>query len=391
MADAASDASEPSRYQAEFWPLFGHSTRMRTVRAVIDRAADTDATVLIRGESGVGKDLVARAIHAASTRRDRPFVKVNCAALPADLLEAELFGHERGAFTGAYRRKPGKFEFAHTGTIFLDEIGELPAAVQPKLLQVLQDHEFSRIGGHATLRVDVRVIAATNRDVERALARGELREDLYYRLNVIEVHVPPLRERREAIQPLADVFLARFNRQYARHATLDPELIALFREYHWPGNVRELENAVRRLVVLGSAAPVLDELRARLRPRGPAAPAPPGAGGAPGEGGEAGRAAPDPDPAATARPVPVLPAGASLREIARLAAQEAERRALADVLARVRWNRSEAARVLKVSYKTLLARIADFQLAPGPFGPGGPVTGQHPAPRTPSKKPTREV
>jgi two-component system response regulator AtoC len=317
---------------------------MRAVRSIIERAAETDATVLIRGESGVGKDLAARAIHAASPRRDRPFVKVNCAALPAELLESELFGHERGAFTGAYRRKPGKFEFANSGTIFLDEIGELPPGVQPKLLQVLQDHEFARVGGHEAIRVDTRVIAATNRDLERALGRGDFREDLYYRLNVIEIHVPPLRERREEIPPLARGFLDQFNQQYHQSVTLSPETLALFCEYSWPGNVRELDNLVRRLVVLGNPSQIHEEIRGRLR----------GSGAKPSTG-----------PAPPEAPAGALIAGVGLREIARRAAQEAERRALADVLTRVHWNRSEAARILKVSYKTLLSRIAEFQLSPG--------------------------
>src|SRR3989454_12325496 len=170
---------------------------MQAILTIIENIADTDATVLIRGESGVGKDLVARAIHAQSARRHGPFVKVNCAAIPSGLLESELFGHEKGAFTGAYRRKPGQFEYAHGGTIYLDEIAELPLALQAKLLHVLQDFRFARVGGHGLIEVDARVIAATNRDLEHALARGEFRQDLYYRLDVVEIQIPPLRERRE--------------------------------------------------------------------------------------------------------------------------------------------------------------------------------------------------
>src|SRR5499433_3671158 len=180
---------------------------MRAIRDVIENIADTDATVLIRGESGVGKDLVARAVHAASTRRRGLFVKVNCAAIPQGLLESELFGHEQGAFTGAHRRKLGQFEYANKGTLYLDEIGELPLALQAKLLHVLQDFRFSRVGGHALIDVDVRVLAATNRDLEDALVRGEFREDLYYRLNMVEISVPPLRERKEEILVLAERFL----------------------------------------------------------------------------------------------------------------------------------------------------------------------------------------
>src|SRR5712664_3218454 len=184
---------------------------MRAILTIIENIADTDAMVLIRGESGVGKDLVARAIHTQSARRHGPFVKVNCAAIPSELLESELFGHEKGAFTGAHRRKPGQFEYAKGGTMYLDEIAELPLALQAKLLHVLQDFRFSRVGGNAMIAVDVQVIAATNRDLEEAMRRGEFREDLYYRLNVVEIRVPPLRERRDEIPMLASYFLKKFN------------------------------------------------------------------------------------------------------------------------------------------------------------------------------------
>src|SRR5437899_925729 len=223
---------------------------MRAVRTIIENIADTDATVLIRGESGVGKDLVARAIHAASGRGHGPFVKVNCAAIPHDLLESELFGHERGAFTGAHRRKPGQFEYANKGTIYLDEIAELPLALQAKLLHVLQDFRFSRVGGHGMIDVDARVIAATNRDLEIAMARHEFREDLYYRLNVEEIRMPPHREQKDAIPILAAWFLQKFNEQYGRQKQLSPEMLARLVDYPWTGNVRELENIIRRLVVL---------------------------------------------------------------------------------------------------------------------------------------------
>src|SRR5213592_2140307 len=237
------------RYLNDHAPLLEGSPQMRAVRTVIENIADTDATVLIRGESGVGKDLVARAIHAASPRCDGPFVKVNCAAIPLELLESELFGHEKGAFTGARRRKPGQFEYANKGTIYLDEIAELPLALQAKLLHVLQDFRFSRVGGNALVDVDARVIAATNRDLEHAMARGEFREDLYYRLNVVEIRIPSLRERKEEIPLLASAFLARFNEQYRRNKQLSPETIARLMEHSWSGNVRDLENVIRRMVV----------------------------------------------------------------------------------------------------------------------------------------------
>src|SRR5258705_641762 len=207
-------------------PLFDGHPQMRAIGSIIESIADTDTTVLIRGESGVGKDLIARAVHRASTRRDEPFVKVNCAAIPHELLESELFGHEKGAFTGAHRRKPGQFEYANKGTLFLDEIAEFPLALQAKLLHVLQDFRFSRVGGHGLIKVDARVIAATNRDLEAAMTRGQFREDLYYRLNVVEIRVPPLRERRDEIPVLAADFLAKFNAQYGRKKQLSAETIA---------------------------------------------------------------------------------------------------------------------------------------------------------------------
>jgi len=313
-------------------PLFDGHPRMRAIRSVIESIADTDTTVLIRGESGVGKDLVARAVHAASARRHGPFIKVNCAAIPQGLLESELFGHEKGAFTGAHRRKPGQFEYANKGTVYLDEIAELPLALQAKLLHVLQDFRFSRVGGHGMLDVDARVVAATNRDLEEAMARGEFREDLYYRLNVVEIRVPPLRERREEIPRLASWFLAKFNAQYGRQKQLLPETMARLTEYSWSGNVRELENVMRRLVVLTDGEQAVEALVTRGRN---------------GHG-------------AAARPLVTE----GLREIARRGAREAERKALEEVLEHVGWNRAEASRILKVSYKTLLNKICECGLKP---------------------------
>jgi two-component system, NtrC family, response regulator AtoC len=313
-------------------PLFSGHPRMRAIRSIIESIADTDTTVLIRGESGVGKDLIARAVHAASSRREGPFVKVNCAAIPQGLLESELFGHEKGAFTGAYRRKPGQFEYANKGTIYLDEIAELPLALQAKLLHVLQDFRFSRIGGQGVVDVDARVIAATNRDLEDAMKRGEFREDLYYRLNVVEIQVPPLRERREEIPMLATWFLAKFNAQYGRRKQLQPETLARLCEYPWSGNIRELENAIRRLVVLSDGEQAIEALVARRQT----------------------------GPVDAAHPLITE----SLREIARRGAREAERKALADVLERVNWNRAEASRILKVSYKTILNKICECGLQP---------------------------
>src|SRR5881396_2998753 len=322
------------RYLNDHAPLLEGSPQMRAVRTVIENIADTDATVLIRGESGVGKDLVARAIHAASPRCDGPFVKVNCAAIPLELLESELFGHEKGAFTGAHRRKPGQFEYANKGTIYLDEIAELPLALQAKLLHVLQDFRFSRVGGQGSIDLDTRVIAATNRDLEHAMARGEFREDLYYRLNVVEIRIPSLRERKEEIPLLASAFLARFNEQYRRNKQLSPETIARLMEHSWSGNVRELENVIRRMVVLPDGEEAFEALVARHRN---------GKGTAP-------------------RPAQL--GSESLKEIARRGAREAERKALEEVLERVQWNRAEASRMLRVSYKTLLNKISECELSP---------------------------
>jgi transcriptional regulator with PAS, ATPase and Fis domain len=222
---------------------------MQAIGKIVDTVADTDATVLIRGESGAGKILIARALHAASRRRTGPFVKVNSAAIPSELLDSELFGHEQGALTGADRRKPGQFDFAARGTLYLDEVAELPLPLQAKLLHVLEDFQFVRVGGDWPIRVDTRVVVSTNVDLDDARARGRFRQDLYDRLNVVEIRVPPLRERPEEIPVLATWFVDRFNARYHRQARLTRETLERLQSYRWPGNVRELENAMRRLVV----------------------------------------------------------------------------------------------------------------------------------------------
>jgi transcriptional regulator with GAF, ATPase, and Fis domain len=363
---ARAAASNGNPYLAEYLPLFSLSPRMRAVTRLIQEVARTDATVLVLGESGVGKNLIARAIHEASARQAGPFVVVNCAALPVELLESELFGHERGAFTGAYRRTPGKFEYANRGTLCLDEIGEIPRSLQAKLLHVLQDFQFSRVGGREAIRVDVRVIATTNRDLEAAMRAGDFREDLYYRLNVLELRAPPLRERREAIAGLARHFLERCNKQYARQVTLEPETLVLMTQHAWPGNVRELENFVRRLVVLGDPRRAHEELVTRLDAARNGKP--------PGLAGTQPEAHVSRDPAPVpASPQPAAVSPLDLKAIARHAARDAEKKALLEVLERVRWNRAEAARILKVSYKTLLNKLAECGLSPqrgrGDLGP----------------------
>jgi two-component system, NtrC family, response regulator AtoC len=320
-------------------PLFVHTTAMKALLAKIQRVADTTATVLIRGESGVGKEVVAKAIHAASSRRRSTFVKVNCAALPSELLESELFGYEKGAFTGAYHRKAGKFELANGGTIFLDEIGDMPLPMQAKLLHVLQDQEFARVGGADTIRVDVRIIASTNRPLKAAVRSGQFREDLYYRLKVVVLNVPPLRERRGEIPILAAVFVRRFNVEFGRETQLSPESLDVLQRHIWPGNVRELENLMKSVVVLGDERLITEELTAATL-------------GLPALDG--GRL---PQHEAPER----LPAGISdrktLKEIADRAATSALRETIMDALERVHWNRAEAARLLGVSYKTLLYKL----------------------------------
>jgi transcriptional regulator with GAF, ATPase, and Fis domain len=325
-------------YIGDYKPLLNGSPAMCAIREIIESIADTDASVLMRGESGVGKDLIARAIHAASSRSQGPFVKVNCAAIPHGLLESALFGHEKGAFTGAHRRSPGQFEYAHKGAIYLDEIAELPLVLQPKLLHVLQDLSFTRVGGTQKLSVDVRVIAATNGNLEAAIARGDFREDLYYRLNVVEIWVPPLRERKEEIPDLATRFLEGFNRQYGRTKELPAKTMEELLAHDWPGNVRELENTIRRMVVLNAAPTFANGARGSRS----AAVAP--------SLGETGHEL-------------------SLRDIARNGAREAERKALEKILEQTGWNRAAAARVLKVSYKTLLNKIAECGLKEPPRRP----------------------
>jgi two-component system response regulator AtoC len=335
-----------------FWPdldlLFRNSERMRAVENIVRRAADTNATILLQGESGTGKEMVAKAIHYVSGRRDRPFLKVNCASLPGDLLESELFGHEKGAFTGAHRRKPGKFELAHRGSFLLDEIGEMPLPLQAKLLHVIQDGKFFRVGGSELIDTDVRLIAATNRDLASVIITGQFREDLYYRLNVVTISVPPLRERREEIALLVNHFLKKFCLQYDREAPrISTETMGMLQEYAWPGNVRELENMIKRLVVLQNDGLLQEEISLR-RNRAWVSPPP---------------AAPAPlvTVATGSSPVPApvaIDTNLGLKEIAKRAALEAEKAVLKDVLERVRWNRAEAARLLKISYKALLYKIS---------------------------------
>ena len=323
----------------------GDNPKMQEVREIIEQIADTDITVLVRGESGTGKEVVARALFQLGNRRNRPFVKVNCAALPSELLESELFGFEKGAFTGAQKRKLGKFEYANQGTVFLDEISEMAPGLQAKLLQVLQDGEFSRLGGEADVRVDARIIAATNRNLEDAVKKGEFREDLYYRLNVVTIQIPPLRDRTDAIPLLTEHFLQMYNEQYNKSlGELSDETMQLLMGYHWPGNVRELENMVKRMVVLGSEQTVLQEINRSERPQ----------------------------PVEEVNEnLDVASLGADfsngqeldLKAISKRASQIAEKKVIERVLGMTRWNRKEAAERLQISYKALLYKMKENGLS----------------------------
>jgi two-component system response regulator AtoC len=304
---------------------------MREIRNTIKLIAGADVSVLVCGETGTGKDVVARSIHHHSARRDRPFVKVNCAALPRDLLESELFGHERGSFTGAHELKIGQFERANHGTIFLDEIGDLHPDLQGKLLHVLQDGQFSRVGGRSTIKVDVRILAATNQDLERNVAAGTFREDLLYRLNVIQIAVPPLRDRREEIPALAQYFVRHYCQLFRREPfELAPETMQRLMQHRYAGNVRELENIIKRMIVLNDP-----DLAKNGLPSSPAA------------------------GPATGASTPAGPATISLKDIGRRAAQDAERAAILQMLEQTRWNRLRAAKLLNISYRALLYKIKD--------------------------------
>jgi two-component system response regulator AtoC len=323
--------------------LFNSSPRMIEIRETIGKVANTSATVLIRGESGVGKEIAARMIFLLSERREKPLVKVNCAAIPNDLLESELFGYEAGAFTGALRPKPGKFELAHGGTLFLDEIGEMHPSLQAKLLHVLQDGEFARLGAKHDTTVDVRVICATNRLLESRVAQGLFREDLFYRINVVTVTIPPLRERRTEIPNLIRYFLERYGALYQRRPSpLGEDVLKAMSSYSWPGNIRELENFCKRYVIMGDARSLLREIQSHPSDQHPESPA----------------ASQDVSLGMSSGPGPSEP---SLLQIGRQAAWEAERQAIEKMLVATRWNRREAARRLQVSYKALLNKIKQME------------------------------
>jgi len=309
------------RYQYD--NIVAHSAKMQAVLALVERVAPTNSTVLLGGESGVGKDLIARAIHQHSNRASGPFVKINSTAIPENLLESELFGYEKGAFSGATGSKPGKFELADKGTLFLDEIGDVPPSIQVKLLRVLQEREFERLGGTKTLKVDVRLIAATNRDLRAALEDGTFREDLYYRLNVVAIDIPPLRDHKEDIPALANFFLEKFTRESGKPIRgITPAAMKLLLDFHWPGNVRELENIIERGVTLSTGS-TLDVADIHLDP---------------------------PSPRAVAGMPTVLPVGMTL--------DQWEDEAIREALKQANGNKSQAARALGLSRNALRYRLS---------------------------------
>jgi two-component system response regulator AtoC len=333
------------------------SQAMAEIMETIQRVAATTVPVLITGESGVGKELVVREIHQRSDRSKGPFVKINCAALPPNLLEGELFGFEKGAFTGAIKSKPAKFERANNGTLFLDEIGDLEHGLQAKLLHVLQDGSFTRLGSNKAIKSKARIVVATNRNIEEAVNLGVFRSDLYYRLNVIRVHVPPLRERPTDIMLLADYFLMRSNQKFGKNVAFDNETREYILRNTWPGNVRELQNAVSRYVVLGKLGSgfQLDGKYATIPEKIEESTAEEDLlSSHPGDNGES-----EPEAETQTARLTHPHEGMALKEIARNAARQAEKKAILTVLEATFWNKSQAAKILKISYKALLYKIKD--------------------------------
>ncbi|MCX7821615.1 MAG: sigma-54 dependent transcriptional regulator [Brevinematales bacterium] len=307
--------------------IIGNSKAFQEVLKMVKQVAPTDATVLISGESGTGKEVIANAIHLNSRRAKNPIVKVHCAALPETLLESELFGHEKGAFTGAISRKRGRFELADSGTIFLDEIGEISQSVQVKLLRVLQEHEFERVGGEETIKVDIRVITATNRDLKQLVEEGKFREDLYYRLNIINIHIPPLRERKEDIPLLIDYFLKFYNKKHGKNIQgIKGDALIILQNYRWPGNVRELQNLIENLVILCNKKFITEDILPKYLKM---------------EGG-----------ALTERSEFKIQIGATLDEI--------EKEAILSTLNYTNWNKSKAAKILNIGRKTLLRKLEEY-------------------------------
>ena len=340
--------ARPQRSSAAPTKAFlGSNPRMKEIQALIGQIGWSEAPVLIQGETGSGKEVIARELHAQSPRANKPFLKLNCAALPSELVESELFGYERGAFTGAFQKKAGMFEMADGGTILLDEIGDMDVRLQAKLLQVLQDHEFQRIGGKETVKVNVRVMAATHRDLEQSIVDRQFREDLYYRLNVINLHLPALRERKEDIVPLAEFLLKRHCPPGTEIPALDPALKHAMTTYQWPGNVRELENFVRKFIIFRNAGALTHELQARSTRKLLAVPATAAAAAQP---TLVAAAAPGAPPAQPEPESPILEQVTKAKHIA-------ETEAILAALNSTRWNRKQAAALLKIDYKALLYQM----------------------------------
>ncbi|MDP3024293.1 MAG: sigma-54 dependent transcriptional regulator [candidate division Zixibacteria bacterium] len=321
--------------KSQYDKLIGESPKMLQVKSLIEQVADSDLAILIRGESGTGKEIVARMIHSLSSRKNEYFAKQDCAAIPRDLLESEMFGYEKGAFTGAHKTKPGRFETAHKGTMFLDEIGEMPLDLQSKLLQVLEQHEFLRVGGIKNIQVDVRIVSATNRDLEKALENGLFRDDLYYRLNEVTINLPALREMREDIPFLVDHFLKKCNLNYKRnYAQLSPKSMKLLQEYGWPGNVRQLENLIKQIVVRADENIIAETIKATV---------------------------------VTSETMEEFgaPAGEkdySLKKrVARSTANQ-EKKLILEVLNKTNWNRRKASELLEISYRSLLYKIKEYRI-----------------------------
>jgi len=313
--------------------IFGRSEAMRAVHDRLTKVASANVPVLIQGESGTGKDIIARMIHGLSPWKTGPYVKVNCPAIPGTLLESELFGYEKGAFTGAYGMKPGRVEMAHRGTLFLDEISELDSALQSKLLQLLQDGQFCRIGAQEDKKVEVRVVCATNRRLEEEIENGTFRQDLFYRINVVNVSLPPLRERRSDVPELANYFLEYYNRKYnCKARPLSSELIVVLQKYHWPGNIRELENLIKRYVILGNEEAITSDLVTR-------------------------------EPQYVNHEIN-LDGPISLKKITRQAVRDLEKKVIFKVLQMHHWNRKQSARALGISYRALLYKIREAGLPP---------------------------
>lgn len=324
--------------------FFANNSKLNKIRTIIDAVAKTDIAVLIKGESGTGKELIAKTIHLNSPRKERPFIKINCAAIPSGLLESELFGFEKGAFTGAHLEKPGKFELAHESTILLNEIGEMDISTQAKLLQVLQDGEFSRLGGNASVLVNARVVTTTQNHLEQLITEGLFREDLFYRINGITLTVPPLRDRREQIIPFSQYFFGLYRMKYGKPLpSLSFRTLSTFKTYEWPGNIRELENVIKRIVLLGEEERVVQEMLQK--------------------GCE--NHATSVLPADVSARSPRKPGPLDLREAGKRAAESAEKGLIREVLEKTRWNRKVAAGLLRISYKALLNKIQKYHLNHG--------------------------